>query len=138
MNFNLRGNLVRQTAEQWRQTLGQRYDQSKQYPNFTGTANVPRKDLKALIEYLNAALLTELRFDAQLKDEVIPIQMSGWSRQTKEGGRYLRMMLTPDFNTKRTAEAALQRSDLADLEAPDLDDEDSQATGGDAEQDDII
>ena len=45
--------------------------------------SIPKKELAALVEYFNGALLTELKHDSYLDDVVVPIKISGWQRSQR-------------------------------------------------------
>ena len=98
MTFNASGALFQQTAEQLQQRLGERYDASKNYPNYDGILNVPADQAYALAQYLmNAQPIGE-------RNE-IPIRISGWRRQSNAGKPYLSLSFKPDSRVQQAAPA---------------------------------
>ena len=98
MTFNASGALFQQTAEQLQQRLGERYDASKNYPNYDGILNVPADQAYALAQYLmNAQPIGE-------RNE-IPIRISGWRKQSNAGKPYLSLSFKPDNRVQQAAPA---------------------------------
>ena len=98
MTFNASGALFQQTAEQLQQRLGERYDASKNYPNYDGILNVPADQAYALAQYLmNAQPIGE-------RNE-IPIRISGWRKQSNAGKPYLSLSFKPDSRVQQAAPA---------------------------------
>ena len=98
MTFNASGALFQQTAEQLQQRLGDRYDASKNYPNYDGILNVPADQAYALAQYLmNAQPIGE-------RNE-IPIRISGWRKQSNAGKPYLSLSFKPDNRVQQAAPA---------------------------------
>ena len=98
MTFNASGALFQQTAEQLQQRLGERYDASKNYPNYDGILNVPADQAHALAQYLmNAQPIGD-------RNE-IPIRISGWRRQSNAGKPYLSLSFKPDSRVQQAAPA---------------------------------
>ena len=98
MTFNASGALFQQTAEQLQQRLGERYDASKNYPNYDGILNVPADQAHALAQYLmNAQPIGE-------RNE-IPIRISGWRKQSNAGKPYLSLSFKPDSRVQQAAPA---------------------------------
>ena len=98
MTFNASGALFQQTAEQLQQRLGERYDASKNYPNYDGILNVPADQAYALAQYLmNAQPIGD-------RNE-IPIRISGWRRQSNAGKPYLSLSFKPDSRVQQAAPA---------------------------------
>jgi len=98
LTFNASGALFQQTAEQLQQRLGERYDASKNYPNYDGILNVPADQAYALAQYLmNAQPIGE-------RNE-IPIRISGWRKQSNAGKPYLSLSFKPDNRVQQAAPA---------------------------------
>ena len=98
MTFNASGALFQQTAEQLQQRLGERYDASKNYPNYDGILNVPADQAYALAQYLiNAQPIGD-------RNE-IPIRISGWRKQSNAGKPYLSLSFKPDNRVQQAAPA---------------------------------
>jgi len=98
LTFTASGALFQQTAEQLQQRLGDRYDASKNYPNYDGILNVPADQAYALAQYLmNAQPIGE-------RNE-IPIRISGWRKQSNAGKPYLSLSFKPDNRVQQAAPA---------------------------------
>ena len=98
MTFTASGALFQQTAEQLQQRLGERYDASKNYPNYDGILNVPADQAYALAQYLmNGQPIGER--------QEIPIRISGWKRQSQAGKLYLSLSFKPDSRVQQAAPA---------------------------------
>lgn len=99
MTFTASGALFQQTAEQLQQRLGERYDASKNYPNYDGILNVPADQAYALAQYLmNGQPIGER--------QEIPIRISGWRKQSQAGKPYLSLSFKPDSRVQQAAPAA--------------------------------
>ena len=98
MTFTASGALFQQTAEQLQQRLGDRYDASKNYPNYDGILNVPADQAYALAQYLmNGQPIGER--------QEIPIRISGWRKQSQAGKPYLSLSFKPDSRVQQAAPA---------------------------------
>jgi hypothetical protein len=89
MSFKVNGALFRQTPEQLQQRMGDRYDPSKNYPEMDGVMNVSREQLEALVHYLMNA-------EPQGERQEIPVRMSGWTKTSNAGKKYLSLSFQPD------------------------------------------
>ena len=113
MEFKFNSNIFKNSPEDQQRLYGDKYDPNKNYPAFTGTASIPKKDLPALVEYLHWALRTELKTDSYLDDVVIPIKISGWQKESKTGKKFLSLAYAPDYKTLTAAREAKEASELA-------------------------
>ena len=113
MEFKFNSNIFKNSPEDQQKIYGEKYDPNKNYPVFTGTASIPKKDLPALVEYLHWALRTELKTDSYLDDVVIPIKISGWQKESKSGKKFLSLAYAPDYKTLTAAREAKEASELA-------------------------
>ena len=113
MEFKFNSNIFKNSPEDQQKIYGEKYDPNKNYPVFTGTASIPKKDLPALVEYLHWALRTELKTDSYLDDVVIPIKISGWQKESKNGKKFLSLSYAPDYKTLTAAREAKEASELA-------------------------
>ena len=113
MEFKFNSNIFKNSPEDQQRLYGDKYDPNKNYPVFTGTASIPKKDLPALVEYLHWALRTELKTDSYLDDVVIPIKISGWQKESKTGKKFLSLAYAPDYKTLTAAREAKEASELA-------------------------
>ena len=113
MEFKFNSNIFKNSTEDQQRLYGDKYDPDKNYPVFTGTASIPKKDLPAFVEYLHWALRTELKTDSYLDDVVIPIKISGWQKESKNGKKFLSLAYAPDYKTLTAAREAKEASELA-------------------------
>ena len=113
MEFKFNSNIFKNSPEDQQRLYGDKYDPNKNYPVFTGTASIPKKDLPALVEYLHWALRTELKTDSYLNDVVIPIKISGWQKESKSGKKFLSLAYSPDYKTMMAAQEAKEASQSA-------------------------
>lgn len=132
MEFKFSSSIFKNSPEDQQRLYGDKYDPNKNYPVFTGTASIPKKELAALVEYFNGALLTELKHDSYLDDVVVPIKISGWQKESKNGKKFLSLAYTPDYKTMMAAREAKEAAEIAahqstiDQDASNL----AAATGG--------
>lgn len=113
MEFKFNSSIFKNSPEDQQRLYKDKYDPNKNYPAFTGTASIPKKDLPALVEYLHWALRTELKTDSYLNDVVIPIKISGWQKESKNGKKFLSLAYSPDYKTMLAAREAKEASELA-------------------------
>ena len=113
MEFKFNSNIFKNSPEDQQRLYGDKYDPNKNYPVFTGTANIPRKELAAFVEYLHWALRTELKTDSYLEDDVVPVKISGWQKESKNGKKFLSLQYTPDYKTLMAAREAKEASEIA-------------------------
>ena len=113
MEFKFNSNIFKNSPEDQQRLYGDKYDPNKNYPVFTGTASIPKKELTALVEYLHWALHTELKTDSYLDDVVIPVKISGWQKESKSGKKFLSLAYAPDYKTLMAAREAKEASELA-------------------------
>jgi hypothetical protein len=143
MEFKFNSNIFKNSPEDQQRLYGDKYDPNKNYPVFTGTASIPKKDLPAFVEYLHWALRTELKTDSYLDDVVIPIKISGWQKESKSGKKFLSLAYAPDYKTLTAAREAKEADQLATeaLTAQDAAASLAKSTGGSVlqtQQDDIF
>lgn len=111
MTFTASGALFQQTAEQLQQRLGERYDASKNYPQYDGILNVPADQAYALAQYLmNGQPIGER--------QEIPIRISGWRKQSQAGKPYLSLSFKPDSRVQQAAPAAPAPAPVAAVPPP--------------------
>lgn len=113
MEFKFNSSIFKNSPEDQQRLYKDKYDPNKNYPAFTGTASIPKKDLPALVEYLHWALRTELKTDSYLNDVVIPIKISGWQKESKNGKKFLSLTYAPDYKTLTAAREAKEADQLA-------------------------
>lgn len=111
MTFTASGALFQQTAEQLQQRLGDRYDASKNYPQYDGIMNIPADQAYALAQYLmNGQPIGER--------QEIPIRISGWKKQSQAGKPYLSLSFKPDSRVQQAAPAPVAPPAPAPAPAP--------------------
>lgn len=111
MTFTASGALFQQTAEQLQQRLGDRYDASKNYPQYDGIMNIPADQAYALAQYLmNGQPIGER--------QELPIRISGWKKQSQAGKPYLSLSFKPDSRVQQAAPAPVTPPAPAPATAP--------------------
>ena len=113
MEFKFNSSIFKNSPEDQQRLYKDKYDPNKNYPVFTGTASIPKKDLPAFVEYLHWALRTELKTDSYLNDVVIPIKISGWQKESKSGKKFLSLEYKPDYKTMMAAQEVKEASQSA-------------------------
>lgn len=109
MEFKFNSNIFKNSPEDLQRLYGDKYDPNKNYPNFTGTMGIPKSQLMSFVEHLQYAVRTELKRDEYLDDEIIPIKISGWAKESKSGKKFLSLSYTPDYKTLKAAEEVKQQ-----------------------------
>ena len=109
MEFKFSSSIFKNSPEDLQRLYGDKYDPDKNYPNFTGTLPIPKSQLLKFVEHLQYAVRTELKRDEYLDDEIIPIKISGWAKESKSGKKFLRLSYTPDYMTLEAAKEMKQR-----------------------------
>jgi hypothetical protein len=111
LTFTASGALFQQTAEQLQQRLGDRYDASKNYPQYDGIMNIPADQAYALAQYLmNGQPIGER--------QELPIRISGWKKQSQAGKPYLSLSFKPDSRVQQAAPAPVAPPAPAPAAAP--------------------
>ena len=113
MEFKFNSDIFKNSPEDQQRLYGDKYDPNKNYPVFTGTASIPKSQLPALVEYLHYALRTELKTDSYLDEVVIPVKISGWQKESKNGKKFLSLAYSPDYKTMMAAREAKEASELS-------------------------
>tara|TARA_A100001201_G_scaffold89889_1_gene78787 strand:- start:69 stop:503 length:435 start_codon:yes stop_codon:yes gene_type:complete len=113
MEFKLNASVFKNTPEDQKRLYGDKYDPNKNYPAFTGTLPIPKSQILSLVEHLQYAMRTELKHDEYLGEEIIPIKVSGWQKESKSGKKFLSLQYTPDYKTLMAAQEAKEASELA-------------------------
>ena len=109
MEFKFNSSIFKNSPEDLQRLYGDKYDPNKNYPNFTGTMGIPKSQLMSFVEHLQYAVRTELKRDEYLDDEIIPIKISGWAKESKSGKKFLSLSYTPDYKTLKAAEEVKQQ-----------------------------
>ena len=112
MEFKFNSTVFKNTAEDHKRLYGDKYDPNKPYPELTGNISIPKAQLSAFVEYLHWALRTELKNDAYLNDLVIPVRISGWTKQSQSGKKFLSLAYSPDYKTMMAAREAKEAAEI--------------------------
>lgn len=115
MSFSVNGALFKQSAADWQNRMGNRYEAGKNYPEFDGVLNVPADQAYALAQYLMNAT-------PQGDRQEIPVRLSGWAKTASSGVKYLSIVAKPDYKVQK----AIEEAAVAPAAAASL----AQATGG--------
>ena len=119
-DFAVNGALFGQSAEEMKKRMGDRYDPSKNYPQYDGVMNIPADVAYALAEYImNGKPIGD-------RNE-IPLAISGWKKTAASGKTYLSLSFKPHYKYEK-AEAAAADGGAAAL---------AEATGGSVVEDDF-
>jgi len=99
MTFKVNGALFQQSAEKIKERLKEKFDPSKNYPQYDGILNVPADQAYALAQYLMEGVPVGDR-------QEIPVQISGWKKQSGAGQPYLSLQFGPHYKYEKQAVAA--------------------------------
>lgn len=113
MEFKFNSSVFKVSPDQHKEQKGDKYDPSKNYPNFEGTLSIPKGQLYALVEYLQYASGTELKHDSYIDDAVIPIKVAGWAKESASGKKYLSLQYAPNYKTLLAAKEAKEAQAIA-------------------------
>lgn len=114
---NVNGALFVQSAEEMKKRMGDRYDPSKNYPQYDGVMNIPADFAYALAEYImNGKPIGD-------RNE-IPLAISGWKKTAASGKTYLSLSFKPHYKYERSdnvkaADAAASLAEAANGEVVD-------------------
>lgn len=116
MDFKFNSSIFKNSKEDLERIHKDRYDPNKNYPNYTGTLNIPKSELVSLVQYLHWALRTEgLKYDNYIKDTVVPLRVSGWIKTSERSGKkFLSLQYTPDYKTKVASMDAKEAHEIAE------------------------
>ena len=101
MTFDIKMAVFPQTSEDHKRMMKDRYDATKKYPEYGGVINVARGDIPALVKYLTHATPD---YDDYLKDEVVPLRVSGYMNTSKNDKKYLGLKISPDYKKQQDIE----------------------------------
>ena len=97
MSFKIYGALFKQAAEQLKERLGDRYDASKNYPDYSGNIDIAADEIDSLLEYLTGSTPDD--------NGKIRIPLSGWVKEAKTGRKYLSLQISPPREAAKPAPA---------------------------------
>ena len=121
MEFKFSSSIFKNSPEDLQRLYGDKFDPNKNYPNFTGTLGIPKGQVLKFVEHLQYAVRTELEGDEYLDDEIIPIKVSGWAKESKSGKKFLSFSYTPDYKTQKAAEKVGERMQAKTAEGQSVD-----------------
>ena len=119
-DFAVNGALFSQSAEDMKKRMKERYDPSKNYPQYDGVMNIPADVAYALAEYIMQGKPIGDRNE-------IPLAISGWKKTSSSGKTYLSLSFKPHYKYEK-AECAAAEGGAAAL---------AEATGGDIVEDEF-
>lgn len=94
-DFAVNGALFGQSAEDMKKRMGDRYDPSKNYPQYDGVVNIPADAAYALAEYImNGKPIGD-------RNE-IPLAISGWKKTAASGKTYLSLSFKPHYKYEKS------------------------------------
>ena len=82
------------------------------YPTHSGVVKAPLSQLKSFVENMHWSSRTDLQEDNYLKEQCVPIKISGWQRESN-GKVFLSISLEPHWKTMQAAIEAKEASELA-------------------------
>lgn len=110
MDFKFRTNVFKNDPSQNK-------NNNPNFPTHSAILEMPVGKLQEYVEYLHWAVKTELKYDEYLKDHVVPVKISGWSKTSeKTGKKYLNMQFEPHFKTLGNAIAKKEAAELTDAQ----------------------
>jgi len=118
MDFKFKSNIFKNSVEDQKRIYKENYDASKPYPAFTGTLTIPKSQIGEFVEYLHWALRTELKHDDYIDDDVLPVKISGWQKESKNGKAFLSLTYQPDYKTKVAAQEAKEAKEASQPASP--------------------
>lgn len=93
-DFAVNGALFAQGAEDMKKRMGDRYDPSKNYPQYDGVMNIPADVAYALADYIMNGKPVGDRNE-------IPLSISGWKKTAASGKAYLSLSFKPHYKYER-------------------------------------
>ena len=106
-DFAVNGALFSQSAEDMKKRMGDRYDPSKNYPQYDGVMNIPADVAYALAEYIMQGKPIGDRNE-------IPLAISGWKKTASSGKAYLSLSFKPHYKYEKAEGAGEGAAALAE------------------------
>jgi hypothetical protein len=97
-DFAVNGALFSQSADDMKKRMKDRYDPSKNYPQYDGVMNIPADVAYALAEYIMQGKPVGDRNE-------IPIAISGWKKTSSNGKAYLSLSFKPHYKYEKSETA---------------------------------
>ena len=101
MDFKLNLALFKSTEESNKKYYGDKYDPSKNYPQYNGNIQLTEMDIIKLGTYLQKA---KPKPDDYHPEGVVTIKAVGYINTSKNGLQYLGISLEPDYKTLKEIE----------------------------------
>ena len=106
-DFAVNGALFSQSAEDMKKRMKDRYDPSKNYPQYDGVMNIPADVAYALAEYIMQGKPIGDRNE-------IPLAISGWKKTASSGKAYLSLSFKPHYKYEKAEGAGEGAAALAE------------------------
>lgn len=106
-DFAVNGALFSQSAEDMKKRMKDRYDPSKNYPQYDGVMNIPADVAYALAEYIMQGKPIGDRNE-------IPLAISGWKKTSSSGKAYLSLSFKPHYKYEKAEGAGEGAAALAE------------------------
>ena len=103
MDFKLNLALFKSTEESNKKFYGDKYDPSKNYPQYNGTIQLTEMDIIKLGTYLQKA---KPKPNDYHPEGVVTVKAVGYINKSKNGLQYLGINLEPDYKTLKEIEEA--------------------------------
>ena len=103
MEFKVNLALFKSTEDSLKARYGEKYDPNKNYPQYSGSMQLPEMEIIKMVEYLQKA--TPERSDYH-PEGAVTVRASGYVNTSKSGLQYLSINLEPDYKTLKAIEAA--------------------------------
>lgn len=92
-DFKIYGALFKENPDKQRERLGDKYDPTKNYPQYSGNLDLTAESAMDLVDYLTSATPDE--------NGRIRLPLAGWVKKTKNNDNYLSFQASPP-RTKST------------------------------------
>jgi len=99
MTFKANGALFKQGPAELQKRMGDRYDASKNYPEYDGVLSIAADQVELLVHYLMNAVPSGDR-------QEVPVRISGWRKTANSGVQYLSLQFQPDLKVLRQIQDA--------------------------------
>tara|TARA_R110001592_G_scaffold6276_3_gene33756 strand:+ start:7502 stop:7924 length:423 start_codon:yes stop_codon:yes gene_type:complete len=82
------------------------------FPTHGGILKMPLSQLEEFVQYLHWAARTELQSDMYMNDKIIPVKISGWTKDSN-GKKFLSLSFEPHYKTNMAAQEAKEAQAIA-------------------------
>jgi len=103
MDFKLNLALFKSTEESNKKFYGDKYDPSKNYPQYNGNIQLSEMDIIKLCTYLQKA---KPKANDYHPEGIVTVKAVGYINTSKNGLQYLGISLEPDYKTLKAIEEA--------------------------------